>query len=393
MPTFAEKAGVLTVFREEDTFGVLADNDSDAVVFRANAGNGLVLNKEPIAVREVRADQQKVRDRHGFRTVTGEMSADLSVASFDGLIEAGFRGTWAAPLTSGTFSMTYDDATGVLTRDSGNFGTEGFRVGDAVNVTGAASANTQPLILTAVGTTTVTVGNKTAMADAVADAGCALVRPKKLIMPAAPVRRSFTWEHWVAAIARSQRFVGCRMDGLGFTIVPGEPVGLNVNLVGQNMTVAGTQYFTAATEYDNPPLVAVDAAICYNGTPIETLTAANVSWNLGMAGQPVIGSTFTPDVFGGVVAPTVSLSTIISDDTIVEQFLNETTGLSLQFLFREVGSSEFALLNTGSFTIGQATTARIDASGAQTVDATLLVGIPSETNRDPSMFTYITSAT
>jgi hypothetical protein len=392
MPTFAEKAGVRTVFREETTFGTLADNDSDAQVFRANSGAGLQLTKETIAVREVRGDQQKVRDRHGFRSVGGDMTADLSLITFDALLEAGFRGTWESPLTSGTFALSYNPSTGVLTRDSGNFGTEGFRVGDVVIPAGLASGNGARLIVSAVGSTTMTIANKSALGTLTADAGASLTRGKKLEMPASPVKRSFSWEHWVASTSTSQRFTGCRINSLGFDIQPGSPVGLTVGVVGQNMDTDTAQYFTSATEDDSPPLVAVDATICYNGAPIATLTQASVAWNLGMAGQPVVGSVFTPDVFGGVVQPSVSLSTIISDDSIVDQFLNETTGLSLQFMFNEVGTSEYLCLNVPSFTVGNAQTERIDSAGAQIVQATLLVGIPTETNRDASMFTLTTSA-
>ncbi len=392
MPTFQEQSNVITTFREETTFGVLADNDADALVFPTSPGNGLQLTKAPIPDPTVRADKQQRRPRHGPRTSTGSLNGVLAVGAFDPLFEGAMRNTWATTLTSGTFAMTYVAATGVLTRDSGSFSGEGFKVGDVVNVTGAASANTAPLVLGAVGTTTVTVANKSALASVVADAGCALVRPKKLTMPSVSIPKSYSIEHWEATAASSQRFLGCRVGSVTFNQPPEGMVSCDFGFTGQDMDVEATQYFTNAVTPSALGLVAVDAIVCYNGAVITTMSAMTLALDLGLTTTPVIGSVLTPDVFGGVANPTATLTFLKSDQSIMSQFLNETTGLSLTVVYKDVAGTDFFAVSLPSFTVGNVETQRIGPSGAQLETATLLIGVPTESGRDTSMVTFITSA-
>jgi hypothetical protein len=82
----------------ETTYGTLPDA-TPAKVFRPNAGN-LSLGIEPIRSNENRRDGMMTRGRHGTRSVTGQYSGDLSVGSYDDLIEAVLRGTSTRPLRS-----------------------------------------------------------------------------------------------------------------------------------------------------------------------------------------------------------------------------------------------------------------------------------------------------
>ncbi len=389
---FQLQSGVITTVREETTFGVLATNDADALVFPTSPGNGMTLTKAPIPDPTVRADQQVKRPRHGPRTSTGSLSGVLAVGSYDPLFEGLMRTSWAAELTSGTFAMTYVASTGVLTRDSGSFAGEGFRVGDVVDVTGAISGNTAPLVLVAVGTLTCTVGNKTALADATADAGCALVRGKKLAAPSVPVPKSYSIEHWEAAAASSQRFLGCRVGSATFNQPPEGMVSVEFGFTGQDMDLDTALYFTNATTPTAQGLVAVDAIVCYNGAVVSTLASMTLALDLGLTTTPVIGSVLTPDVFGGVGNPTATLTFLKENQTVQSAFLAETTGLSLTVVYKEVTGGEYFAISIPSFTVGNVETQRIGPSGAQLETATLLIGVPTEANRDASMVTFITSA-
>ena len=85
--------------------GVAADDDTGKV-FRPNTGS-INLTKEPIRSNENRRDGQMTRGRHGSRSVAGQYSGDLSLGSYDDLIEAVFRGTFED-------ALVIDDATAAM---------------------------------------------------------------------------------------------------------------------------------------------------------------------------------------------------------------------------------------------------------------------------------------
>ncbi len=122
------------------------------------------------------------------------------------------------------------------------------------------------------------------------------------------------------------------------------------------------------------------------------LSAMTLALDLGLTTTPVIGSVLTPDVFGGVANPTATLTFLKSDQSIMSQFLNETTGLSLTVVYKDVAGTDFFAVSLPSFTVGNVETQRIGPSGAQLETATLLIGVPTESGRDTSMVTFITSA-
>lgn len=393
--SFQLQPNVRTAYRVETVYGTLPTNDSTARVFRTNPGTGLALTKSPIVANEVRSDLQKVRDRHGSRVVSGSLAADLSLTTFDPLLEAALRGTFSAVLTSPSFTAGYVASTGILTRGTGSFIGEGYKVGDVVTLAGAnVSAQAGiPLVLVAVGTTTATVGNRASITDITSAAVTTVSRPKKVIMPASPVLRSFSVEHWEAGATSSQRFLGCRVGSLAFTQPPVGMVGVEFGFTGQDMALGASSYFAAATEFTSTPMAAVDAIVCYNGAQIATLSAASLTLDLGLTTTPVIGSVLSPNVFDGVVGVTGSLTFLKSAQTLMSQFLGETTGLSLQLMYREAGTNGFIAVNVPNFTVGSVETERIGAQGAQLETAQIMVGVASGSDRDASMLTLCTSAT
>jgi hypothetical protein len=388
---FQLQSGVITTFREEDTFGVLADNDSDALVFPTSPGNGMVLNKTPIPDPTVRADQQVRRPRHGPRTSTGSLSGVLAVGAFDPLFEGLMRNTWAAPLAIGPLSLDYNPVTGVATATGETFSADGMRVGDVVTLSGSAASDDKPGIVSAVGTDTFTIANKADWAAMTADTGVTVTRGKKLIMPAVPVPKSYSIEHWEAAAVSSARFLGCRVGSATFNQPAEGMVSVEFGFTGQNMALGSSQYFTSATTPTAPGLVAVDAIVSYNGAQVATMSAMSLALDLGLTTTPVIGSVLTPDVFGGVANPTASLTFLKEDQDVMSQFLGETTGLSLTVVYKDAAGDYFAV-SIPSFTVGAVETQRIGPSGAQLETATLLIGVPTESNRDASMVTLHTSA-
>lgn len=386
--------GTITAYRVETAPGVLPTNDATARVFRTNSGPGLALTKKPIPSNEIRATLDMVRPRHGVRAVAGTLMGDMSLTTFDPLIEAAFRGTFAAILTSATFTLTsYVSATGIITRATGSFIGEGFKVGDVVFFNSAVGANVSiPMVLIAVGTATATVGNAKSIQDVSGPTGVTITRPKKVIQSTAPTLRTFSVEHWAATALNSERFLGCRVSSLGFNQPAEGMVGVDVGFMGVDRAIAAAQFFTAASTYTTVPMATPDAIVCYAGGQALAVQSCNLAIALQTTAPSVVGSVTVPTVFDGVMNVTGSLQIMQQDQTNIAAFQNETP-LSLTLLYREQGTFNFNAVSVPTFTLGDATAQnRISPSGPVLETCPLLVGVGSGTDRDPSMITFCTTS-
>lgn len=378
-------------------YGVLP-GASAAKAFRPNSG-GLVLNKEPIQSGEVRRDGMTTRGRHGSRSVSGSYTGDLSLGSFDELIEAVFRGTFSPLLTiteatAGLTSITTTAST--IVASAGSWITAGLRVGDVFRLTNHSTPpnNDRNLRITALTATVMTVA-ETLTANAVADTSFTITRPKKLTQGVTP--RSFTFEENEIDIDGSEVFKGVRVGSMQIQMQPNGMCTLNFGLVGQDMEVmtgASAPYFTTPTEFVSVGMTAVEALIRVGTTDVLDVTTLDLTLNLNAAGVPVVGSVVTPDVFTNLASVEGSLTALKSDVTRSQQFLNETE-LSLHLLFteKETAPADFCSFFLGSFTLATATKGEIGTDNARTQTFTLLTGVDERGGAyDRTILKYQTSA-
>ena len=106
------------------------------------------LSKDTYESNEIRADYQVGDMRHGMRKVGGTIKGELAPGSYSSFIGALLRKEWvAAPATVGVTSITGagSGATRTLTRTSGNYLTDGFKIGHVVRVSAATSHVTADL--------------------------------------------------------------------------------------------------------------------------------------------------------------------------------------------------------------------------------------------------------
>lgn len=299
--------------------------------FRANASGGLKLARALINPNEIRVDGMTSMGRLGSKSIAGSYSADASVGTFDPLLEAALRGTWTAAVaiteaTAGLTSIT--TGTSTIVAAAGSWLTAGVRVGDVVRLTGHSTAanNSRNLRVTGVSALTLTVA-ETLVADAVADTAFTLTIARKLVMPAVPVRRSFTFEQYGVDTDLTEQFTGCRVSSLRVTGQPDGMCILEFGIVGADLNPLATgasPYYTSPTVTSTIALTLADATIRLGGADIAVLTSFEYMHDLRAATLPVIGSTLTPDVFENPAQGSGSVSGVRSDFTNLNRFKNET---------------------------------------------------------------------
>ncbi len=339
---------IIVAYKVESVFGT-AVSGGGAEAFRIAPGQGLTLRRAMIEDPEVRKDGQQSMVRLGSKSVDGSYVGPFSVDSFDTFLEALFRAVWSAAtaVTSdggATWtSFTVASATTITRVGTGDF-TATFRVGDIIRLTNysTASDNDVNLRVTAVvaGTLTFIAPSGVTITAGAADAACTITRLRKLQNAATLTRRSYTIEEYFQDLDESERFTGCRCVSLRLTMAPDGTVMAEFGFMGQDMTIVGTASapnFTSPTEYTTIALVAVDAAIRFNGAEQAVLTSLDLTFDLGAQGQAVIGSLLTPNVYEGAMMVSGQFSAVRTALTAsnLATFLAETDNVELHILLEE----------------------------------------------------------
>lgn len=332
----------------ESTFNT-PPGTTGATQFRANAGAGLALSRQEIKANEIRADLKTTMSRLGSKEVKGAYTGDLSVGTFDPLLEAALRGTWSAvlSLTSANFT-SITTTTNTIVAAGGSWLSMGIMEGDVIRLTGSAMSgnNNRNLRVTGVTVSTITVA-ETLTADGTADTAATITRSKKLIQPAVPVRRSFTIEETYQDIDMSERFTGCRVSSLKLTGKPNGMVEIEFGIVGADDSVLDTvasPYFTNPVVTSTLGLVMSDATLRVGGADVVNLTSFDLMLDLKAKTEPVVGSMTTPDVFDNAAEVSGSFSAIRKDMSYLQQYAAETE-IQMQVLMVEPTGSPASFVN------------------------------------------------
>jgi hypothetical protein len=323
---------IIVAYKVETTFGT-PPSASAADKFRPNGSGGLKLSRAEIAPNEIRSDGMTSMPRLGSKSVAGPYAGDLSVGTFDKLIEAGMRGTIQAAVVLNQATGTSVTATagppGTIVRAAGSWITDGVRVGDVVrlNATGGPAANNnRNLRVTAVSALTLTVA-ETLTVDATPRTTYTLTIAKKIVQPAVPVNRSFTFEEYDQDVDLTEQGVGCVVSSIKVT---GQPDGMCIiefGIVGADLnplTTGTSPFYSSPTVYTSIALTLADATIRFGGVDVATLTSFEFTFDLSAKGLAVIGSLVTPAIFPNPATVKGSVSMPRTDFTNLTRFTGET---------------------------------------------------------------------
>jgi hypothetical protein len=256
---------VLAACKREAVFGTEEASGAGADRIRILDSPGLKLNRANIASNERRSDQLMNIGRLGGKTVTGSYTTEINPGGeFDLFLE---------DLVRGTIGSLQEETT----IDNGGVG----------------------------------VGTQVA----------------KVATPATPIYRSYTIEQYDTDIDQSETFIGCRLVSGAFSFQPGEMATCEWGFQGVDRNVKTTgqsPWYTSPTLTSGVPLIADDAVITYGGSAITTLTGVNLTVSTEAAGQPVIGSFVSPDIFMNMLTVSGDITAIREDLTALDAFDAET---------------------------------------------------------------------
>ena len=380
----AKASGVFkqVAYKVESTYGTVPSAASAQALRRVSSD--LSLTKDTYSSAEIRTDQQVADMRHGVRRVAGTLSGELSPGTYKDFIAAALRKAWAAtsPITAISVTIAGSGPTYTVTRATGDFLTGGIKVGDVVRLSVGSlnAANiSKNLLVSSVTSTVLTVYplNGVAMvAEGPIASTTVTVTGKKSWVPlTSHTDLSYSIEHWFSDVVLSEVFTGCKPTQIDMQLPPTGMTTVDIAFQGQNVTTAGSQYFTSPTAANTAGIqAAVNGLILIDGTAVASLTGLSLQIQSNMSGEPVVGSNTIPTLFPGRVLVSGQATAYFENATLRDAFLNETE-MSIVFALASdnTAAAEFVAVTLPRCKLGGA--AKSDGEGGivQTIPFTALL--------------------
>jgi hypothetical protein len=339
----------------------------DGVIYNYTSDTSGSLTKDTFESNTIRTTQQKLNPRHGTRSVPFELAQELQIGGHTAILEGGFRAAWAAGGTTGAVTTIGINATTkAITRSSGSFVTDGFKVGDIVRASGfvATANNGQNMRLTAVSALSMTYAADSWTSSFVTESAGATVTVsvpgKKLTMATASHTSDYyTIEDWQSDVPSSRRYTDMRVGGYSINIPPNGHATITTKFLGIDGDTQTTVYFSSPDAAATGALLAGPQGLLrYNGTDSAVISDVTIELDNQAEVKAVVGTDLSPDVFVGAMAVTGSLSALFDSNDFLTNFEDEATAALYLYLFEnESGDSDFVIIKLPNVKINKADTA------------------------------------
>ena len=320
-------------YKKESQWGVLAGATSAKLLRRVTANFNLV--KEAYESGEIRTDRQIADFRHGVRSAEGSLNGELSPASYADFMGSIVGRDFTTSPASSTVSVTFA-ASGALytvTRATGDFLTDGFKVGQVVRLTGAglsaANVGKNLLIASASATVlTVKVVNSSALVaeGPIASVTVTAVGKTTFVPASGHTDQSYTVEEFYADIAQSEVYTGMKLNSMNVQLPATGLTTVDFGFAGKDLTQTGTtQYFTSPTaQNSNGIFAAVNGVMLVDGAPVALVTSADFAVERATENATAVGSNSVAEIFTGRIRVTGNMSVYFQDAAFRGYFDSET---------------------------------------------------------------------
>lgn len=293
----------------------------------------LQLVKESYQSAEIRTDRQVSDMRHGKRSVAGEITGELSLATYFPLLEAAFRATKVATFSksnSDFTSVAADNATSKFTVAASTWAAQGFRVGDVIRFTNlsAAGNNAQNYLITALLGVDATVTPAPTTMSADTSFTVDRIGTKIAIPVSSHVKRLFAFEHFHQDSDITQLFTECRITGAKLGLPATGMNTISIGVMGRDQAIlsgGSSPFFTAPTAVGTDGITAaVNGRVVHQGATVGIITGVEINLEMAAEAPAVVGQNFVPEIFLGRSVVTGQLTVLFQDSTFLDAFSNET---------------------------------------------------------------------
>jgi hypothetical protein len=252
------------------------------------------------------------------------LNGELSPASYSDFIASVTARDFTAGVSSTGVSVTIDAIGDVfaLTRSTGDFLAQGYKVGTVVRLTGialnAANVDNNLLITNVTDTVlTVTTINGSALVEQgpIADVDIDTVGKTTFVPATGHTDQSYTIEEWYSDIAQSEVFTGMKVNSVAVQLPATGLTTVDVGFAGKDMAQTGTtQYFSSPTaQGTNGIFAAVNGVMLIDGAPVALVTSADFTIERATENATTVGSNSVADIFTGRIRVSGNLSVYFQD--------------------------------------------------------------------------------
>lgn len=296
----------------------------------------LDLTKDTYESAEIRTDRQVADFRHGIQRVAGNLSGELSPATYFRFMEAVNRDTAGIALADSNVeftSITADNGTSTFTMAGGNPLTEGYRVGDIIRFTNLLEPlnNNRNFMITGFsGTNNRVIAVTPAPTTMASDTSFNVTRPglSTLVPTSGHVSRLFTFEQYEEGLDISRLFTECRVHGYRLAMPATGMNTIEIPVMGRGMQVlsgASAPYFTSPGAVTATGITAaVNGVLRASGTAVGVITGLQINAEIAASAPAVVGQNFVPDILLGRFRVTGQVTALFETTTLLQAFLNET---------------------------------------------------------------------
>lgn len=338
----AEGSKVDFILKKESTANTEESGSGGILLRRATAT--MELTKAGVGSNEKRDDFQEENYNHGTRTGTVNLQSELFSGSHDLIIAAALRRDHTS-VTQITASLTI--SSGVMTRASGSFITDGIRTGQIVRlgnmtVSGNLNRNLRVGAVTATTIALTAVDGGTAVADDAGPNSSATIDipgAETYIPESSHTSDTFTVERRDAALGVSDIARGLKIGNLEISAQPDSPVTFTAggNFIDRRK-VSGSQILTSPSSDSGALFSSAIGLVRIGGTEIAVVTGFNLTLNNQLTTKNVVFGNVSPDVFYGRTAMVEGSMTMLRDSITLESAFDDETEVSIELFFANPGA-------------------------------------------------------
>ncbi len=324
----------ITSFKKQSALDSAASGSGGTVARRTSSV--FPADFETYQSNEITSHHQSTGAVHGFLTVPGRLSAEISPGTLSLLMGSLLEKDFATGVNSTALTLTYGGSSNAWTaaRASGSFLTDGFKVGDVIRASGGSVSanNSRNFLITAVVALTITFR---ALDGATVTSGSSTtttltVTGKKTHAPTSShVTDYYTFEEWYSGLSKSETFLNCRVGSMALAAPATGKVTAEFDIVGLSRTLGNSQVLTSPSLTTTSTVDALNAVVILNGAVQSmatglTITVANGAQNAGA----VIGAYVGQDVVTGKIMVSGTI-TAQFDATTIQSLKDAKTAVSL----------------------------------------------------------------
>ncbi len=328
----------------ESSYGVVPSNPPWTPL--RHTGTNLGLSKSTLISDELRADGEIADVRHGVRQVGGDVNVEFSYTSFDDMMEAALKGTWALGNVKVAITISAAAADNSLNDSAAGFPV--YFPGEKITIAGFTGTvgNNQTVTVVSRTASKIIVSGGTALVNDAAGESVTLTSASS-ILKVGTTRRSFSFMRHFADLSTDGHLVypGIEINNFSMTCEPDAIITSVFAVLGRDQNAAADAAPSGSSYVDGNTNSVFDcfSGLIYDGaTAVGVVTSLNFTLESGLAARNVVGSdkTIRPSIQRTNLSGQITV--FFEDAVLQDKFIDETPS-SLRFHLFDAANNEIVV--------------------------------------------------